>query len=221
MVDKVDKAEKIKQSAADTSKDGSQSEAGKSADPMISGVESEIDLMSLPSQTDPKELHEQIENLNEELEKARSDQASSHDQLLRKEAELQNVIKRTKQEVENAKKFALERFAQELLVVIDSMEQGLSFTDSDKITVEALTEGTQLTLQMFLDLLKNQGISQIDPKGQAFDPKQHEAISMQETNDVEPNQVVAVVQKGYMLQSRLLRPARVVVSKASEDKSKG
>jgi len=131
------------------------------------------------------------------------------DRYLRTAAELENVRKRATRDVENARKFALESFARDLLAVLDSFEMGLSLENADEA---ALREGSQATLKQLLTVLERANIKPIDPVGEPFDPEQHEAISMQPSADMEPNSVLAVVQKGYLINDRLLRAARVVVS---------
>lgn len=161
------------------------------------------------------ELQEQVAALNKTLQETQEKADSNWERLVRKEAELQNLIKRSEQDVDNARKFAMERFASEMLQVLDSLDQGLAYSQSNQLTVDHLVEGIKLTHSIFMNALDKQGIVVVDPAvGEAFNPAFHEAISIQETNDLEPNKIVAVVQKGYMLQNRLLRAARVVVSKA-------
>lgn len=165
---------------------------------------------------DSNELRDQIAVLSKTLQETQEKADSNWERLVRKEAELQNLIKRSEQDVDNARKFGIERFASEMLQVLDSLDQGLAYSQTDKVTVDHLVEGIKLTHSVFMNALDKQGIKLIEPVvGEAFNPAFHEAISIQETNDLEPNRIVAVVQKGYMLQNRLLRPARVVVSKAT------
>jgi len=151
------------------------------------------------------------------LEDARSKADEHWDQLLRTNAELDNLRRRAKQDVENAHKYALEKFAQELLPVKDSLEMGLAAASGDTDAEEAiqnLREGTELTLKMLSAAMEKSGIKEIDPTGETFNPEQHQAMSMQESADHEPNTVMTVMQKGYQLNDRLIRPAMVVVSKA-------
>ena len=132
------------------------------------------------------------------------------DRYLRAAAELENVRKRASRDVENARKFALERFARELLAVKDSLEMGLAA--AEKASVESLLEGSAATLKLLSNTLEQFGVAAVDPEGEPFDPEFHEAISMQPSTDVEPGSVVTVVQKGYSLNGRLLRPAMVIVA---------
>jgi len=134
------------------------------------------------------------------------------DRAIRAQAELDNVRKRSLRDVENAHKYALEKFAGELLPVLDSMEMGLRAAESaDEHTT--IVEGMRLTLKMFRDLLEKFGIREVEIEGEKFDPEKHEAVSMQESEDNEPGTVVSVLQKGYFLNDRLIRPATVIVAK--------
>ena len=147
------------------------------------------------------------------LEDARGKADEHWDMCLRLQAEIDNLRKRSERDLSNAHKFALERFAAELLPVRDSMEMGLAAFDAEGSDVGKLREGVELTLQMLTDAMGKFRIEEIDPQDQPFNPDFHQAMSMQERADVAPNTVVTVVQKGYTLNERLLRPAMVVVSK--------
>ena len=131
------------------------------------------------------------------------------ERYVRAVAETENVRKRAARDVENAHKFALERFGKELLGVKDTLEMGLA---AEGASVESLIEGSEATLKLLGSVLERFGIAEIDPEGEPFDPEFHEAISMQPSEKVEPNSVVTVVQKGYTLNGRLLRPAMVIVA---------
>jgi molecular chaperone GrpE len=157
--------------------------------------------------------------LEQALEKlARTEQAlvAQQDEVLRTRAEMQNLRRRTEMDIEKAHKFGQERLVNELLSVIDNLERALqAVTDKDDQAVRPLYEGVELTLKGFLGALEKFSVAQLDPHGQAFDPLVHEAMTTQENPDVEPNTVIAVMQKGYTLHGRVIRPARVVVSRAS------
>ena len=140
--------------------------------------------------------------------------AAAKDQALRAVADLQNVRRRAEQDVEKAHKFALEKFSGDLLPVIDSLELALAHSSADDEHVKQIREGVELTLKMFQDTLKRYNLEAVDPHGQPFNPEHHQAMAMQENAEVEPNSVLNVFQKGYLLNGRLLRPAMVVVSKA-------
>ena len=132
------------------------------------------------------------------------------DRYLRAAAELENVRKRAERDVDNARKFAVERFASELLAVCDSLEAALAA--EGELTVDTLKEGSEATLKLLGSVMERFGIEEVDPLGEPFDPMQHEAMTMQPSADAEPGSVLTVFQKGYSLNGRLLRPARVVVA---------
>lgn len=138
--------------------------------------------------------------------------AEAQDQQLRMVADLQNVRRRAEQDVEKAHKFALEKFAGDLLAVVDSLERGLEMSSPDDEAIRPVREGLELTGKMLLDTLKRYGVEAIDPQGEPFNPELHQAVSMQPSTTAEPNSVLTVFQKGYSLNGRLMRPAMVVVS---------
>ncbi len=145
-------------------------------------------------------------DLEAELEAAK-------DVALRAQADAMNVQRRAEQEVEKARRFALERFCGDLISVVDNLERALE-SSGDEQGSAALAEGVELTRKGFMDVLAKYGVEAVDPQGEPFDPETAQAMSMVEQPDVEPNSVVAVMQKGYLLNGRLLRPAMVMVSKA-------
>ncbi len=149
-----------------------------------------------------------------ELDALRDEVDEAQDKLLRLAAELDNVRKRASRDVENARKYGLERLAQALLPVRDSLEAGLA--SGENADAEALLEGTQATLRLLGSALEQVGIVELDPEGEPFDPAHHEAMTMQPSTTAEPNTVLTVIQKGYAIHDRLLRPARVVVASAAE-----
>ena len=154
------------------------------------------------------ELATRVQVLEEQL-------AAAQDQSLRVAADLQNVRRRAEQDVEKAHKFALEKFAGDLLPIIDSLERGLELSNPDDENIRPMREGIELTLKMFQDTLKRYQLEAIDPQaGEPFNAEHHQAMAMQESHDLEPNSVIKVFQKGYQLNGRLMRPAMVVVSKA-------
>ena len=153
------------------------------------------------------------EELRMLLEDARSKADENWNQVMRSKAELENLRKRQERELANAHKFGLERFVQELLPVKDSMELGLQAVMDEKADVAKLREGTELMLKMMSSTLEKFNVAEINPDGEPFDPDLHQAMSMQERDDVAPNTVVTVVQKGYTLNGRLVRPAMVMVSR--------
>lgn len=139
---------------------------------------------------------------------------ASNDQLLRLQAEMQNIRRRAERDVESAHKFGLEKFANQLLPVVDNLQRALDAIDADNESQKAIYEGIDLTLKSFLDVLAQFKIEAIDPSGEPFDADYHQAVSMVPNPDVEPNTVLEVFQKGYKLNGRLMRPAMVVVSTA-------
>jgi len=139
------------------------------------------------------------------------------DQALRARAEMENVRRRAARDVENAHKYALEKFAGDLLPVLDSLEKAVEAAEAAHIDDGgAITEGVGLSLKLFLSTCAKAGIDQVDPHGQPFDPQLHEAIAMVPNPDAEPNSVLEVMQKGYTLNGRLVRAAKVVVARAPD-----
>jgi len=149
----------------------------------------------------------QIENLQEELVKTKDD-------ALRMVAEAQNIKRRAEKDIDNARKFALEKFSGELLIVADNLERALDAADRSNEDLKPLVEGVELTQKSLIDTLAKFNVEQLNPLGEPFDPQYHQAISMVENPDAEPNSVTLVMQKGYTLNGRLLRPAMVMVAKA-------
>ena len=154
--------------------------------------------------------------LDEVLARLHEDVADARDAALRAQADAQNVTRRAEQDVEKARKYALERFCSELLPVVDNLERALEATVGDDEIVKPIAEGVELTLKSFQDALKKFNIEAVDPQGEPFDPQLHQAMSMVENGEVEPNTVIAVMQKGYTLNGRLVGPAMVMVSKSGQ-----
>ena len=150
---------------------------------------------------------ENVQNLLAEIESLR-------DKVLRAEAEMQNVRRRADRDVENAHKFGLERLVQQILPVVDSLEKALEARTNQE---DPVIQGVELTFKLLQDLMSKESINVIDPLGEPFDPNLHEAMSMIENRELEPNSVFAVVQKGYTLNERLVRPAMVMVTKAPNE----
>jgi len=153
------------------------------------------------------------EHLQQQLAEAEAKAKEHWDQLLRVKAEQENLRRRHEREVQNAHKYALERFAQELLPVIDSLELGAEAAAGEGATMEKVREGTELTLKMLLSTIEKFGIQAVHPEGEPFNPEYHQAMSMLESPEHAVNTVMNVMQKGYTLNERLIRPAMVVVSK--------
>lgn len=163
-----------------------------------------------------EELADQAEASVEgsEVEALQEEVAKLKEELLRAQADVQNVRRRAETDVEKAHKFSTEKFARELLEVVDNLERAVAAAPEDE-AVKPLLEGVNMTHTTFMNTLKKFNVEAVDPEGHPFDPDLHQAISMVEAPDAEPNTVLNVVQKGYTNHGRLLRPAMVVVSKAA------
>ena len=153
------------------------------------------------------------DSLEAQLEAAQAKASENWEQFIRAKAEMDNLRRRNAKDVENAHKYGIEKFVNELLPVMDSMSLGLAAEDA---SAESLREGMELTMNMLVKMMEKLGIEEIDPMNEKFDAEKHQAMSMQPNPDVEPNTVIAVMQKGYSLNERLIRPAMVMVSKAAE-----
>ena len=158
---------------------------------------------------------EKINELELALVAAKSTVSDQKDSVIRAKAEVDNVRRRSAQDVEKARKFALDKFAAELLPVVDNLERAIAPVNKEDEGQQGLAEGVELTLQSMMAALDKFGIKVVDPLDQPFNPELHQAMSMQEVEGVAPNTVIAVMQKGYELNGRLVRPAMVMVSKAS------
>lgn len=161
---------------------------------------------------------EELERLRGELEAAKAQAAENQDKFLRARAEAENVRRRGEIDLANAHKYGIERFAQELLAVRDSLElaRTVDIRQENQTALAKMHEGLDLTLRQMDDAFRKFGLTIIDPKGERFDPQRHHAISVIETAEVPANHVVNVMQKGALLNDRVLRPAMVVVAKASD-----
>ena len=154
-----------------------------------------------------------IESLSEQIEALKTSAADNLDKAVRAQAELDNVRKRTTRDIENAHKYALDKFINELLPVLDSMELGINAAENVE-DVSSLREGMDLTMKMFCSSLEKSGVNPVDPqKGDKFNPDQHEAVTMQEVGNAESGTVITTLQKGYELNGLLIRPAMVIVAK--------
>ena len=158
---------------------------------------------------------EAAEQPAEEADELKAKADENWEKYLRAAAELENVRKRAARDVEHAHKYALERFAGELLAVLDSLEACLAA--GEEAEAASLLEGNEATLKQLVSVLTRFGVEEVDPHGEPFDPSLHEAMTVQPSADVEPGSVLNVFQKGYSLNGRLLRPARVVVAAEPED----
>ncbi|WP_423243927.1 nucleotide exchange factor GrpE [Candidatus Marimicrobium litorale] len=185
--------------------DQKQPEAGQEQEP--AAQEAQEPVQTEGEEQTPESPEETIARLEEAV-------STAHDEALRAQAEAQNAIRRAEQDVEKARKFALERFCNELLPVVDNLERALEAAEGDEEILKPIAEGVELTLKSFLDALQKFSIEPVSPQGEPFDPQLHQAMTMVENGEVEPNTVIAVMQKGYTLNGRLVRPAMVMVSKS-------
>ena len=172
------------------------------------------DEQQTPDVAEPAVATDELSALQQQLATAVAAAQEEKDRALRIAAEMENLRRRAAQDVEKAHKFALEKFTGELLPVIDSLERALELADRDNETLKPMMEGVELTLRAMLTTVGKFGVEQVNPMGDAFDPNRHQAISMVENGNVAPNSVMAVMQKGYELNGRVIRPAMVMVAKA-------
>lgn len=185
------------------------SQENTSAKPQQSEVEVEEKLQADAEADQSQPLEEQGDHQVEELQQKLS---TLGEQLLREQAEMQNVRRRAQRDIESAHKYALEKFATELLLVVDNLERAIDAIDEDDESQKSVAEGLELTLKSFSEVLAKYNVEAIEPQGQPFDADLHQAVSTVPNKDVEPNTVINVFQKGYTLNGRLIRPAMVVVS---------
>ncbi|MBC3767198.1 nucleotide exchange factor GrpE [Neptunicella marina] len=160
---------------------------------------------------------QRIEELEKALAAAENKLEEQKDSVLRAIANAENTSRRAEGEIDKARKFALERFANELLPVADNLERAMQAGDTSNEAVKPLLDGVELTFKSFISTIEKFGVKLIDPTGESFNPELHQAMSMQESAEHPANTVLAVMQKGYELNGRLLRPAMVVVSRAATD----
>ena len=153
-----------------------------------------------------------LEKMRQELDGLRLKLAEAHDRALRVQADVENQRKRMARDVENAHKYGLERLVADLILVVDSLELGIEATGTGT-DIETLRQGMDLTLKKFTDTLSRFGVQPINPQGEKFNPDRHEAVSAQPLDGAEPNSIISVMQKGYELNGRLVRPAMVVIVK--------
>jgi molecular chaperone GrpE len=185
------------------------SQESTSAKPQQSEVEVEEKLQADAEADQSQPLEEQGDHQVEELQQKLS---TLGEQLLREQAEMQNVRRRAQRDIESAHKYALEKFATELLSVVDNLERAIDAIDEDDESQKSVAEGLELTLKSFSEVLAKYNVEAVEPQGQPFDADLHQAVSTVPNKDVEPNTVINVFQKGYTLNGRLIRPAMVVVS---------
>jgi len=180
------------------------------------GADEGVEQAAEPEQPadEPEAAAEQGSELEQALEAALDEAQRAKDDLLRVQAEMQNLRRRTEQDIEKAHKYGQEKFSIELLAVMDNLERSLeAASNSEDETIKAIYDGVNLTLKGLVDSFAKFNIEAVDPLGEPFDPQLHQAMSIQESDDAEPNTVTAVMQKGYTLHGRVIRPAMVMVSK--------
>jgi len=170
--------------------------------------EATVEEVSVEEQSD-----DPIEKLESELQAAQIEAVEARQDMLRMQADMDNLRKRLMREHEKTRLRTLERFMGDLLPVRDSLERGLEAASDPTATVEALTEGKQLIMKMLTKAMGDHGLKIIDPAGEAFDPEKHEALTMMTSDQHDENTVIDVIEKGYQLHDRLIRPAKVVVSR--------
>jgi len=204
-------AEEEKQKDTEAQKESAEPEDTADTGAVVD-AENPLDNGSETTQAGEDEAATDTDGLLREIERLKMEVQENSDKALRATAELDNVRKRTSRDIENAHRYALDKFITELLPVIDSMELGIHASESVG-DVESLREGMDLTLKKFFDCLDKFGVTAIDPDGEKFNPQRHEAVSMQEAEGAQANTIITVMQKGYELNGRLVRPAMVVVAK--------
>ncbi|EJX7569464.1 nucleotide exchange factor GrpE [Vibrio cholerae] len=177
----------------------------------VVGTDADIDWNQAADEIDEKEA--KIAQLEAALLVSEERVKEQQDSVLRARAEVENMRRRSEQEVDKARKFALSRFAEELLPVIDNLERAIQAADGEVEAIKPLLEGVELTHKTFVDTIAKFGLKEINPHGEAFNPEFHQAMSIQESAEHKPNTVMFVMQKGYELNGRVLRPAMVMVSK--------
>lgn len=184
------------------------------ADEIVQQAEEQVEEQHEHAHEVISEEQEKINELELALAAAKATVADQKDSVIRAKAEVDNIRRRSAQDVEKARKFALEKFAGEMLTTVDNLERALQSIDKEDEGNKSVVEGIELTLQGLISSLEKFAIKAVDPQDQPFNPEQHQAMSMQEVPGVAPNTVIAVMQKGYELNGRLIRPAMVMVSKA-------
>ena len=183
----------------------------------IQGVEAEVvgteaDI-EWNEETENVEQDSKIAQLEAALLSSESKVKDQQDAVLRAKADIENMRRRTETEIDKARKYALNKFSEELLPVIDNLERAIQSADIENEAVKSIVEGVELTHKTFVDVVAKFGLKEINPEGETFNPEMHQAMSIQESPEHEPNTVMFVMQKGYELNGRVIRPAMVMVSK--------
>ena len=179
--------------------------------------EKDLNEEQIPTVDDVSEEVQQAEEAVEQdleamLTEAQKEAESQKELALRTMADMENLKRRTRMDIESAHKFALEKFVNELLPVLDSMEMGIDAAGKEDATAQSIAEGLDMTFKQFLDVLQKFNVERVNPEGEKFDPQLHEAMTMVPSPDHESQTVMEVFQKGYVLNERLVRPARVIVA---------
>lgn len=182
-------------------------------------VSHESEAQTESSDQESSEAPATLEELTAQLAEAQASAEENWDQLLRAKAEVENIRKRAEREASQARKYGLESIARELLPIYDSLNLGLADLEKEDASIGTAREGVKLIAQMMGKLMDQFSIREIDPAGEVFDPEAHQAMSMQETTEQPANTVIQVLQKGYRLNDRILRPAMVIVAKAPEEQA--
>lgn len=201
----------------DQTNNPAQQAAEQTAEDIINEAEQQVEQQLDAAEHSIGEEQQKINELELSLAALKATVDDQKDSVIRAKAEVDNVRRRAAQEVEKARKFALEKFVGELLPVVDNLERALANLDTSDDAHKAMAEGVELTLQSFMATLDKFDVKAVNPQDQPFNPELHQAMSMQEVPGVAPNTVIAVMQKGYTLNERLVRPAMVMVSKAGVD----
>ncbi|SIQ72275.1 nucleotide exchange factor GrpE [Marinobacterium stanieri] len=184
----------------------------------LEGVQDAVDTAVEAGAAEPQAADDTQADVLQQLEESRAEVDALQKELAelqpRAQAEIQNIRRRAEQDVEKAHKFGLEKFANELLPVVDSLERAIEASQGEGEQLQAIREGVEMTLNLFLSSMEKFNVEQVNPEGQPFNPEHHQAMSMVPAEGVAPNTVVTVVQKGYLLNGRLMRPAMVMVAKS-------
>ncbi len=200
------KEQNVHEEQVSKEKEGMESVMNESQDQ----VKSEDAQAEFDAQAELVQALARVDELEKQLQQS---QKTEREAMIRAQAEIENIRRRTQQDVEKAHKFALEKFSNELLPVLDNLERALSAADHENEQMKPMIEGLELTLKSFLDAVRKFGIEVVEEKNVAFNPEVHQAMTLIDSPEHEANHVVDVMQKGYTLNGRLLRPAMVVVSK--------
>ena len=179
-------------------------------------VQDDVNATEEASSNSEESIEQAQDKVEQDLEallaEAKAEAEKHKDMALRVQADMENLRRRTRMDVESAHKFALEKFVNALIPAMDSMEMGMDAAEKEGATVESIKEGVEMTFKQLLDVLQDFDVSRVDPTGEKFDPQLHEAMTMIPSPDHESNTVVDTIQKGYTLNDRLVRAARVIVA---------